>query len=98
MAMLQLNDAPYNAATGNFVRDATTEEVTIPGLARVLFRPDLPGSSPLHVFLFIGDHLGSTSSVIDKATGELVERFTYLPYGGIESDYQPSRWGGRDGE
>ena len=37
--------------------------------------------------------LGSTAVVIDHDTGELVEASTYQPYGGVESDYRPSRWG-----
>ena len=35
---------------------------------------------------------GSTSSTIDRATGELVEQITYQPFGGTETDYRPSRW------
>ena len=49
-------------------------------------------SSQLHVFFELGDHLGSTSVVLDKATGELVERATFQAYGGAESDYRPGRW------
>jgi RHS repeat-associated protein len=51
-------------------------------------------TSQLHVFFELGDHLGSTSVVLDKATGELVERSTFLGYGATESDYRPARWGG----
>lgn len=32
------------------------------------------------------------SVVLDKATGELVERATFQAYGGAESDYRPGRW------
>jgi RHS repeat-associated protein len=42
--------------------------------------------------LVMGDHLGSSSVVINHATGELVERTTYQPYGAVESDYRPSKW------
>ncbi len=65
-------------------------------LARLAYEP--PGDVPsingenLHVFFELGDHLGSTSVVLDKATGELVERSTYQAYGGTESDYRPERW------
>src|SRR5690606_35099067 len=48
----------------------------------------------VHVFFELGDHLGSTSVVLDQATGELVERSTFQAYGGAESDYRPSRWAG----
>jgi RHS repeat-associated protein len=42
----------------------------------------------------LGDHLGSTSVVLDKATSELVEASTYQGYGAKESDYRPDRWKG----
>ncbi|GMV20002.1 MAG: hypothetical protein AMXMBFR56_82260 [Polyangiaceae bacterium] len=66
-------------------------------LARVAWtEPELPvvGGKQTHVFLELGDHLGSTSVVLDHATGELVERGTYQAYGGAESDYRPERWKG----
>jgi RHS repeat-associated protein len=66
-------------------------------LARVAWdEPDVPtvGGAQTHVLLELGDHLGSTSVVLDKATGELVERGTYQAYGGAESDYRPDRWKG----
>ena len=36
--------------------------------------------------------LGSTTTVIDQATSELVERTTYSAFGRVESDYRPARW------
>jgi RHS repeat-associated protein len=68
-------------------------------VARAVFEAPLDGEprvagAALHVFFEIGDHLGSPSVVIDKATGELVERNTYQASGGIESDYRPERWQG----
>ncbi len=59
--------------------------------------PDVPtpgglAQPRLHVFLELTDHLGSTSLVIDKATGELVEETQYQTYGATESDYRPERW------
>lgn len=83
------NEVPYLAAHG--VR-----------LGRVVYEPmakgeprlgAAPGVS-LHVFFELGDHLGSTSVVIDKATSELVEASTYQAYGAKESDYRPDRWQG----
>jgi len=44
------------------------------------------------VFLELGDHLGSSSVVLDRATGELVERRTAYAYGAVESDFRPGRW------
>ena len=66
-------------------------------LARVAWdQPDVPtiGGAETHVFLELGDHLGSTSVVLDKASGELVERGTWQAYGGGESDFRPERWKG----
>ena len=53
--------------------------------------PEISGNKA-HVFLELGDHLGSTNIVIDRATSELVERGTYQAYGAAESDYRPDRW------
>lgn len=54
--------------------------------------PMLTANPRLHVFLELGDHLGSTSTVLDKDTGELVEKASHLAYGGPEADYRPARW------
>ncbi len=50
------------------------------------------GAGKLHVFYQLGDHLGSTSVVLDQSTSELVERSTFEGYGATESDYRPRRW------
>ena len=34
----------------------------------------------------------ASSYIVDHDTGELVERMTYLPFGGVDSDYRPARW------
>ncbi len=64
-------------------------------LGRVVNDPAGSGleTSGTRVFFELGDHLGSTSVALDKATGELVERATYQAYGGAESSYRPERWG-----
>ena len=49
-------------------------------------------SGQLHVLLELPDHLSSTSIVLDKGTGEVVEAASYLPYGAGESTYRPRRW------
>ncbi len=46
------------------------------------------------VLLTLGDHLGSTSTVIDRETGELVEAVAYTAYGQSESDVRPDRYKG----
>ena len=96
---LELRRASF--AAGEY---ALTTETEVPylasnevGIGRVVFEepsdgePRL-GASGLHVFLELGDDLGSTSAVIDKGTSELVEYATYQAYGGAESDYRPERW------
>jgi len=70
------------------------------GFARVEYDPYVPrprqgpDEEPVHVYLSIGDHLGSTSVVIDAGTSEVVEKATFLSHGAIESDYRPTRWQG----
>src|SRR5262249_38973506 len=65
-------------------------------LARVAFEPaTVPspgGGGRQHVFLELMDHLGSTTTVIDQTTAELVEKGTYQVYGATEADYRPERW------
>ena len=58
-------------------------------LARVVTQ-----SAATHVFLELGDHLGSTSVVLDHASGELVQRSTAYAYGEVESSLRPSKWDG----
>jgi RHS repeat-associated protein len=46
------------------------------------------------VLLTLGDSLGSTATVIDRETGELVEAVAYTAYGQSESDVRPDRYKG----
>jgi len=91
---LRLDHAEYVAATNDFERNASTETAFLPGLGRVLFDATLPSStgSGLHVLLNFGNHLGSSTAIVDKDSGALVEYTTYLPYGATESDYRPEAW------
>jgi RHS repeat-associated protein len=83
----------------DYERSAATETVYLNAggvrLARVAEVDAVPNASTakLHVLLELEDQLGSTTTVLDKATGELVEACTYQAYGGAESDYRPGRWG-----
>jgi RHS repeat-associated protein len=69
-------------------------------LARLFYEPgDVPevgtgSAAELHVLLEMGDHLGSSSMALDKASGELTEKGTYQAFGGSETDYRPERWKG----
>src|SRR5262249_26832905 len=97
---LWLEHASFPDAGGDFEQTARTERVYLATPAGLLGRaqyvtPDGPGGTGgrTRIFLNIGDQLGSTSFVIDKETGELVERQTYELFGTSESDYRPVRWG-----
>lgn len=81
---------------GDYQRTTASEHLYLGGgTAHVFYAQDsLPtaSSGQLHVFFLVADPLGSTSFVIDRDTGEVVEHATYLAYGGVESDYRPARW------
>lgn len=85
---LRLEHATYDSSARDYEHTATTESVYLAGGARLVY---VPGQA-LRVFLEFGNHLDSTSIVIDKDTSELVERITYLAYGATESDYRPTKW------
>ena len=96
---LRLDNAEWDAGTRTYQRDETTETayLTFAGgsYGKILYAAPssvTPATPSQHVFLTVGDALGSTSAVVDKATGELVERVTYYAYGGVESDYHSSDW------
>ncbi len=77
-------EVPYLFANGVRLARVAWEDLDVPSI----------GQSRLHVLFELGDHLGSTSVVLDRATSELVERSTFQAYGAAESDYRPARWGG----
>ncbi|MDD9938050.1 MAG: RHS repeat-associated core domain-containing protein, partial [Myxococcales bacterium] len=101
---LELRSAVFDTIAGDYVLDP--ERMTLllpagPATARVIYSTEnLPhNSDPVsdprqlqHVFLELADHLGSTSFIIDRDTGELVEFSTYQAYGAIETDYRPPGW------
>ena len=92
---LRVNQTSYE--NGEYVRDASHETVYLAGGARVVYgSAALPMASAgqTRLFLQVGDHLGSTSLVIDHATGELVEKVSYDAFGNVDSDYRPERWDG----
>jgi RHS repeat-associated protein len=95
---LVLKNAEFPDANGDYEHDATTEQVYLSAggqpLGRAFYATGLPAvsTSDIHVFLNMGDALGSTSFVVDQGTGEVVESSTYLAYGAVDSDYRPARW------
>lgn len=94
---LRVNRTSYQSTTSTYLLGPEFQLGFAGGVARVFFdrRRLLPmaGSSPLHVYLNIGDYLGSSGFLLDKDSGEVVERTTYQPFGAVESDYRPERWG-----
>jgi RHS repeat-associated protein len=100
LGTLRLNGAAYDEGTQSYERSRYTETGYMAGFARVEYDPYVPrvqlspDQEPVHVFLSIGDHLGSTSVVIESSTSEVVEKATFLSHGAIESDYRPTRWQG----
>ena len=92
---LELAKTTFPDAQGDYVRSSATEQLYVGG-THVLY--DTQGVLPsaagrLHSLFELVDPLGSTAFVVDQGTGELVERIAYQPYGSVESDYRPSRWG-----
>ncbi len=79
-------EVPYLVVNGVRLARVAWDEADVPTA--------LGGGGQTHVLFELGDHLGSASVVLDKATGELVERSTFQAYGGAESDYRPERWKG----
>jgi len=79
---------------GEYERSAESEVGYLAGFGKVIHSTTLPSPSgnPRHVFLTLGDQLGSASVVIDRESSEVVEKVTYMSYGAVESDYRPSRW------
>ncbi len=62
------------------------------GIARVVEDAAFETTQKVRVFYQFRDHLGSTSSIVDKATGDIVEHITYSAYGATESDYRNPKW------
>jgi RHS repeat-associated protein len=100
-ASLRLNRTTFEA--GEYVRSKLSSGVTtvfetlyIGSFARVVYAdsgiPIRTTAGKQHVFFQVGDVLGSTSVVFDKATSETVEKITYDAWGRTESDYRPARW------
>ena len=95
---LRISRAGYDSERPDYRVLAENEVRFVAGIGRVFVdrNRSMPSAradgSPVHVFLALGDHLGSTSFVIDKDSGEVVERSMHQPFGAIESDLRPTRW------
>ncbi len=109
-AALEERRCSWSESAQDYTNDASHEvpQLIAHGvrLGRVSYEAAAPGvpaaGSELppgqHVFLSLSDHLGSTSTVIDLATSEVVEKRTSRAYGGVESDQRDARWGGAKDE
>ncbi|WP_394847084.1 hypothetical protein LZC95_06400 [Pendulispora brunnea] len=96
---LRLEHARFQDGDYERTKDTVSAYLVANGtsFARLIYDETLPQGrigGAKHVFFTLTDPLGSTSTVVDKNTGELVERTTYLAYGQSESDYRPERWKG----
>ncbi|MBI5531670.1 MAG: hypothetical protein HY898_03070 [Deltaproteobacteria bacterium] len=91
---LELRQAEYSGGQYQVTEESEVPYLFAHGvrLARVVHTAPDAGSPSARVFLELGDHLGSTAVVLDRETGELVERSTAYAYGAPESSYRPSRW------
>lgn len=97
---LELRSTSWDTAASPLDYDQSPDKVQLRlpagiATARIMYsNEDLPTltSGHLHVLLELADHIGSSTFVIDRATGELVEAATYQAYGAAESDYRPGRW------
>ena len=96
-ASLELRRAEFK--WGDYVDDRNTEVAYLFAhgvrIARLHYSDEsLPTltSGKLHVLLELPDHLGSSAIVLNRETGELVERSTYLAQGTADSDYRTQRW------
>lgn len=94
---LRIEQAPFNSVDGDYKARRYNVHVYPGGMAHAFWDADgtLPhqsSNSAIAMHLVVGDHLGSSSVVINHATSELVERTTYQPYGAVESDYRPAKW------
>ena len=98
-ASLELRRTGFDGENNDYLLDATHERVYLGANGERLaqLRPDEAGlpayTGEARVFFEFADHLGSANTVVDKRTGELVEKRTYTAYGSIESDHRQDRWG-----
>ena len=91
---LRLKNVGFRKANLRYVVPATSVELRLADIARVVYAPSLPSprGRALHVFLEVKDHLGSPMVVIDRDSAEVTERMSYFPYGAAESHFRPPRW------
>ena len=83
---LRLEHTPFDPVDGSYTVKPDNVQVYPGGMAHAFW------DAAIVMHLIVGDHLGSSSVVINHDTSKLVERTTYQPYGAVESDYRPDKW------
>jgi RHS repeat-associated protein len=90
-ASLRLAHTTWDGTKADYRRDESTEEVYLTAGGTALGRVTSVNGVQ-HVLLSMGDELGSTTAIVDRDSGSLVERKTYTAYGQVESDYHAPNW------
>ena len=92
---LELRLATYSAGAYEVTAETEVPYLSAHGmrLARVVHTTSPSGTPATRVFLELGDHLGTTSVLLDRESGEVVQRSTAYSYGAPEIEYRPERWG-----
>ena len=92
---LRLETPGFDSA-GDYERNGETEIVYLQDGAgvtygRAFYAPSggPSGTGTVHVYLEFGDHLGSTTAVVDFDSGAVVEKSSYLAFGAVDADYRP---------
>lgn len=93
---LRLQRVSYDDTAGDYVETPEVVQAYVGGVGRLYYDTTVPQANASmggrHISLVIGDHLGSSSIMLDHGSGELVERTTYTAYGAVENDFRPLRW------
>lgn len=91
---LELRNAHFDAS--GYELTPETVQLALAGIGRLAYFEDnlqaISVAGP-RLVLHLTDEMGSATTAIDHATGELIQRTTYLAYGAVNSDYRAERWG-----
>ena len=91
--MQRFEASQFDSVSNNYTYDAKDYTGFVTG-GKVVVDPDMPSADGATYHLFgteMGDHLGSSQFVVNRASSELVEKTDYLAYGQVESDFRPAR-------
>ena len=89
-----MRNARYDSAC--YELTPQTVQLSLAGIGRLAYFEDnleaISVAGP-RLVLHLTDEMGSATTSIDHATGELIQRTTYLACGAVNSDYRAERWG-----